>query len=286
MFKLKSLTDNAINSLETINNNYLNNIKNYFNDLNEIEVYLLDLHEKILERETNIKNSEQLYENKLNEINDFKKVSVYKSLSDQLMQKDLEIDILKKRLNMYLKKENEKRNLNIQNRETGENISQEDQTSILDLENLNDLDDLDDNVEDQHDLDNNNLEEQNSNLDDNVEDLNTNLDDNVEDQHDLDNNNLEEQNSNLDDNVEDQNSNLYVENTESNNKVLVSNISIDSEAEEITFFEEEVNNKSYFFSSDNFVYKKLKNGDIGKKVIGTYTEDDSEELNIIWKRKT
>jgi len=253
MFKLKSLTDNAINSLETINNNYLNNIKNYFNDLNEIEVYLLDLHEKILERETNIKNSEQLYENKLNEINDFKKVSVYKSLSDQLMQKDLEIDILKKRLNMYLKKENEKRNLNIQNRETGENISQEDQTSILDLENLNDLDDLDDNVEDQHDLDNNNLEEQNSNLDDNVE---------------------------------DQNSNLYVENTESNNKVLVSNISIDSEAEEITFFEEEVNNKSYFFSSDNFVYKKLKNGDIGKKVIGTYTEDDSEELNIIWKRKT
>ena len=53
---------------------------------------------------------------------------------------------------------------------------------------------------------------------------------------------------------------------------------------DIDFFEESVNGKSYYFGSDGLIYKKLRDGSIGKRKLGTFKEDDLGNLDIDWKK--
>jgi len=291
------LISSATNNLNEINNIHF---KNIINELKHIEDYLQKKNDELKVRENSIKVTEIELKTKLLEINDFKKVSVYKSLSDQVLQKDLEISILTRKL--------ERRNLQVEKNKT--NITSN--IKVLDIMNSNltkglntielIINDSNSNQLTKPDCaklignksveltDNKSTESINNDneLTDNKSTESINNDNELTDNKSTESINNDNE---LTDNKSTESINNNNELTDNDNELTdnKSTESINNETNtgiaEIEFFEEEINEKSYYFSSDNFIYKKLRDDSIGKRILGSFTEDDLGNLDIDWKNK-
>ena len=312
------LISSATNNLNEINNTHF---KNIINELKHIEDYLQKKNDELKVRENTIIVKEIELETKLLEITDFKKVSVYKSLSDQVLQKDLEINILirkLKRSNSKLEKNktsiisntkvldtmnsNLIKGLNtieliINNSDSNQLESTEliNDTSIestnnkVSLTNNESVELIDD--ESVESIDNKSVKSMNNESDkltDNksVESMNN------DSGKLIDNESVESMNNDSGKLIDNESSELIdnesselIDNKLINSSQLTEELSNKPINIEIEFFEEEINGKSYYFSSDNLVYKKLKDESIGKRILGSFTEDDSGNLDIDWKNK-
>ena len=293
------LISNATNNINEINNIHF---KNIINELKHIEDYLQKTNDELNVRENTIRLKEIELKTKLLEITDFKKVSVYKSLSDQVLQKDLEINILTRKL--------ERSNSRVEKNKT--NITSN--TKVLDTMNsnltkgLNTIELIINNSNDLSKLDSTELIDDKS-----VELINNKVSLTDNDSHELTDNKSTESINNevsltdnevsltdnevsltdnevsLTDNEVSLTDNESGELINSSQPIELSNEPINIENNsgivDIDFFEEEINGKSYYFGSDNFVYKKLKDDSIGKRILGSFTEDDLGNIDISWKNK-
>ena len=272
------LISNTTNNINEINNIHF---KNIINELKHIEDYLQKKNDELKVRENTIRVKEIELETKLLEITDFKKVSVYKSLSDQVLQKDLEINILTRKL--------ERSNSRVEKNKT--NITSN--TKVLDTMNsnltkgLNTIELIINNSNDLSKLDSTELIDDKS-----VELINNKVSLTDNDSHELTDNKSTESINNevsLTDNEVSLTDNESSELINSSQPIELSNEPINIEHNsgvvDIDFFEEEINGKSYYFGSDNFVYKKLKDDSIGKRILGSFTEDDLGNIDISWKNK-
>ena len=239
------LISSATNNLNEINNIHF---KNIINELKHIEDYLQKKNDELKVRENSIKVTEIELKTKLLEINDFKKVSVYKSLSDQVLQKDLEISILTRKL--------ERRNLQVEKNKT--NITSN--IKVLDIMNSN-------------------LKKGLNTIELIINDSNPNQLTKPDCAKLIGNKSVELTDNKSTESINNDNELTDNKSTESINNETNTGIA------EIEFFEEEINGKSYYFSSDNFIYKKLRDDSIGKRILGSFTEDDLGNLDIDWKNK-
>ena len=255
-----------MNNLINKSSSDINLITGYIDGLKALNDNLIQQYNMFQEEKCNLKQRENELENKLVEINEFKKVSVYKSLSDQLCEKDLEIEILTKKLKFALRRQT----LNDLDMES---INSVEKTSIK-VEELSNDTLIDGGEAEEEEAETLIVEEEEEEERKEAETLI------VEEEEEEERNEAET---------------LIVEEEEQQAETLI----VDEEEEvttstnhegetstnrDIDFFEESVNGKSYYFGSDGLIYKKLRDGSIGKRKLGTFKEDDLGNLDIDWKK--
>ena len=196
----KNLSDILDSNTKKINDE----INNFKETVDLINLNIKNKLKLLNDREKNIRVKEIEIQNRFDEIDQFKKVSVYKHLSDQLLEKDLEIEILKKKLN------NSK--------------SKVDNLSVSKSIKSNQINSIEESILSNED------EKSNNTTSEEINELSKNM----------------------------------------------------SDEEDIEFFEETIDDRSYFFGSDNYIYEKQDNGEIGSLKLGTWSEDKTNgELIIV-----
>uniref|UniRef100_A0A6C0EJS3 Uncharacterized protein n=1 Tax=viral metagenome TaxID=1070528 RepID=A0A6C0EJS3_9ZZZZ len=298
-----------MNNLINKSSSDINLITGYIDGLKALNDNLIQQYNMFQEEKCNLKQRENELENKLVEINEFKKVSVYKSLSDQLCEKDLEIEILTKKLKFALRRQT----LNDLDMES---INSVEKTSIK-VEELSNDTLIDGGEAEEEEAETLIVEEEEEEERKEAETLIVEEEEEeerkeaetliVEEEEEEERNEAEtliveeeEQQAEtliVDEEEEERNEaeTLIVEEEEQQAETLI----VDEEEEvttstnhegetstnrDIDFFEESVNGKSYYFGSDGLIYKKLRDGSIGKRKLGTFKEDDLGNLDIDWKK--